>query len=189
MGVQASEEEFQLLFDAIDLNGDGKISLQEWLNGMHWLKKSMRIQDAPESAPAAAASTKPRLERKKSLAEFSAEVSKEDAGRICELFKMIDKNSSTRLPCRLLFSSLFCEAPTDGKITRKELLQVLQESGVEATPQDADKLLEQLDTDHDGVISFLEFQQGIRQLGRALEYLSVTDIRMSALIASDLVVA
>jgi len=39
LGMETSKQEFELLFNNLDLDGDGNVGFDEFLTGMRWIKK------------------------------------------------------------------------------------------------------------------------------------------------------
>lgn len=110
LGVNANEEEAQLLFEGLDINNDGKISFQEFTQGISWLKKSLSMHTAPTpAAPAApnpAPTPKAQLTRKKSIAEFARDADPAIIARCKELFSLMDEKHKGEISLAR-FSSVF----------------------------------------------------------------------------------
>jgi Ca2+-binding EF-hand superfamily protein len=48
LGIDTPKEQFDALFKNLDINDDGKLGFEEFLMGMRWLQKGMRITNASE---------------------------------------------------------------------------------------------------------------------------------------------
>eukprot|EP01104_Vermistella_antarctica_P000561 TRINITY_DN10713_c0_g1_i2.p1 TRINITY_DN10713_c0_g1~~TRINITY_DN10713_c0_g1_i2.p1 ORF type:complete len:486 (-),score=114.71 TRINITY_DN10713_c0_g1_i2:78-1535(-) len=51
LGVKASTTEFEQLFKTLDSNDDGKISFDEFVSGMKFIKQSIRLKSSPRPNP------------------------------------------------------------------------------------------------------------------------------------------
>lgn len=118
LGVVAGEEETQLLFEGLDVNGDGKLSFQEFTAGISWLKKGLTLQScSPTTSPTTQAAHKPAavvpaspsaptLQRKKSLVEFARDGDPALIAKCKELFSLLDEKHKGEISLAR-FSSVF----------------------------------------------------------------------------------
>eukprot|EP01121_Diplochlamys_sp_Union-15-3_P016206 TRINITY_DN5474_c0_g2_i3.p1 TRINITY_DN5474_c0_g2~~TRINITY_DN5474_c0_g2_i3.p1 ORF type:complete len:293 (-),score=60.34 TRINITY_DN5474_c0_g2_i3:70-948(-) len=43
LGLKTTQNDFEVLFDSLDYNGDGKLQFEEFISGMRWLNKGVNI--------------------------------------------------------------------------------------------------------------------------------------------------
>jgi len=135
LDLHTTDQSFDALFSALDRNGDGIISLEEFMGGFKWLRKSPSFYQTSTPAPA-----KKPLRKHSSISEFVSGFS-DETGK--ELFSMCDKDG-------------------DGQVTAKELLSVMQKDlHMHVGKEEFEALWQALDENHDGRVNEQEFLHAI----------------------------
>lgn len=175
LGLQVGKEEFEQLFKELDTNNDKMISFGDFLSGLKWIQKSIRITASSGAVPvrkppgsngsspapaspgsASSSSSVPpgprRLGRTRSVTQFIEETGGLSEGELAKMKKFFKE----------------CDEDQDGTVSKREMWNFLHKQGVEASKEEFISFFNELDDDQTGTLSFKQFVTGIQGLRKGL---------------------
>ncbi|ELR17401.1 EF hand domain containing protein [Acanthamoeba castellanii str. Neff] len=175
LGLQVGKEEFEQLFKELDTNNDKMISFGDFLSGLKWIQKSIRITASSGAVPvrkppgsngsspapaspgsASSSSSVPpgprRLGRTRSVTQFIEETGGLSEGELAKMKKFFKE----------------CDEDQDGTVSKREMWNFLHKQGVEASKEEFISFFNELDDDQTGTLSFKQFVTGIQGLRKSV---------------------
>ncbi|XP_057806679.1 calmodulin-like protein 30 [Salvia miltiorrhiza] len=140
---EPNTDEVRMVFNKFDANGDGKISLQEYMQALRVLGGATTKREAAQTFQAADADGDGFID----LDEFTKLYGSDADAKSSEIqsaFRVFD-----------------CDG--DGKISAEELMEVLRRMGERPTLEGCKKMIRGVDRDGDGLIDMDEFTNMMKQ--------------------------